>query len=138
MWLILPHPGWNTGASCLRNVPGTITGWLYRKCMPDREIYSSLLNDDNVVGYFLYGPDKNEEIQEVLVLPEYEELLIEPAPRTQACRHGKNYASAVHAFPDPQQTENRSLHEVHGQPDRRKQQLLLLEIRAGRKRCQKK
>lgn len=48
-----------------------------------------LLNDDNVVGYFLYGPDKNEEIQEVLVLPEYEELLIEPAPERRPAVMGR-------------------------------------------------
>ena len=60
-----------------------------QKCMPDREIYSSFLNDDNVVGYFLYGPDKNEEIQEVLVLPEYEELLIEPAPERRPAVMGR-------------------------------------------------
>ena len=48
-----------------------------------------LLNDDNVVGYFLYGPDKNEEIQAVLVLHEYEELLIEPAPERRPAVMGR-------------------------------------------------
>lgn len=48
-----------------------------------------LLNDNHVVGYFLYEPGKNEKIQEVLALPEYRELLIEPDPESNPAVMGR-------------------------------------------------
>lgn len=48
-----------------------------------------LLDEGTIVGYFFYGREKEAEIQEAMVLPEYEELLMEQAPECRPAIMGR-------------------------------------------------